>query len=150
MIKTIVIPVDGSAPSRRAMELGCDLAEKYGASVHFLTVAQSPVRDQKFAFGGAAASVAVAAHAPKPELDRAAEQLIETAREYAQRHGCDQVTAEVAGGNPAKRIVKTAKDMKADLIVMGSRGLGDVSGMLRGSVSHKVNHLAPCTCMTVT
>ncbi len=38
---------------------------------------------------------------------------------------------------------------KADVIVMGSRGLGHIKGMLMGSVSHKVNHLAECTCITV-
>ena len=36
-----------------------------------------------------------------------------------------------------------------DLIVMGRRGLGDLGGLLMGSVSHKVCHLADCACLTV-
>ena len=35
------------------------------------------------------------------------------------------------------------------MIFLGSRGLGDVGGLLMGSVSHKVMHLAPCTCVAV-
>lgn len=150
MIKTIVIPIDGSAPSHRAMELGCDLARKYDASIHFLHVTQSPVQDQKFAFGSAVKAVEIAMHAPQEELHRVGEHLLEAAKEYASQHGCSQVTAEIVSGNPAKRIVQTAKEIKADMIVMGSRGLGDASGILQGSVSHKVNHLAPCTCVAVT
>ena len=46
-------------------------------------------------------------------------------------------------------IVDFARDQRADAIVMGSRGLGDVSGLLLGSVSHKVSHLAACTCIMV-
>lgn len=150
MIKTIVIPVDGSAASHRAMELGCDLAAKYDASVHFLHVAQSPVRDQKFAFGSAVKAVSAALHAPQAELHRVGEHILEAAREYARQHGCSQVTTEIVSGTPAKRIVQAAKEIKADMIVMGSRGLGDASGILLGSVSHKVNHLSHCTCVTVT
>lgn len=150
MFNTILIPIDGSAQSRRAAELGCDLATKYGASVHFLHITQSPVRDEDLAFAGAATTVRVAMHAPQEELQQVAKHLMEVAVEHAGRQGCRQVTTEIAGGDPAQRILKTADEIKADVIVMGSRGLGDLSGMLKGSVSHKVNHLAHCTCITVT
>ena len=35
------------------------------------------------------------------------------------------------------------------MVFLGSRGLGDAKGLLLGSVSHKVMHLAPCTCVAV-
>ena len=52
-------------------------------------------------------------------------------------------------GHPAESIVAYAKAEEADLIVMGRRGLGSVSGLLMGSVSHKVAHLSECACMTI-
>jgi nucleotide-binding universal stress UspA family protein len=36
------------------------------------------------------------------------------------------------------------------LIVLGSRGLSDIQGLMFGSTSHKVTHLASCSCVTVT
>ena len=54
-----------------------------------------------------------------------------------------------ASGDPASRILETAAAEQADMIVMGSRGLGGLKGLLVGSVSNKVNHLAKCTCVCV-
>jgi len=57
--------------------------------------------------------------------------------------------AIIKRGQPARSIVEFAKDRGIDVIVMGSRGTGDMEGLLLGSVSHKVTSLAPCTCVTV-
>ena len=43
----------------------------------------------------------------------------------------------------------SSKHEKPDMIVMGRRGLSDLQGLLMGSVSHKVSHLADCACLTV-
>lgn len=145
MISNILIPVDGSEHSRNALHLGCDLAKKYGAAVHLIHVTESPVRENTLALGGAALTL----HASPQELKQAGSKVVEYSKEYAQNHGVKSVTTEVTGGNPAHRIVESAKDIHADMIVMGSRGLSDLAGLLVGSVSHKVNNLAPCTCITV-
>ena len=55
----------------------------------------------------------------------------------------------LAAGDPAKEILNIANEEHADIIVMGRRGLGDLAGLLLGSVSHKVAHLAECACLTV-
>ena len=52
-------------------------------------------------------------------------------------------------GDPVKEILRHAEEDAANLIVMGSRGLGDLQGLLMGSVSHKVSQLSPCSCITV-
>ncbi len=52
-------------------------------------------------------------------------------------------------GNPAEAILKAAKQVDADLIVLGTRGLSDLKGLLLGSVSHKVIQLSPCSCLVV-
>ena len=52
-------------------------------------------------------------------------------------------------GDATEHIAGYAKDHGADLTVMGSRGLGNLSGLLLGSVSHKVMQVAHCPCMVV-
>jgi len=78
-----------------------------------------------------------------------AERIAAEGARYAQECGAPRVQSLVAEGDPARRIVETAKERGAGLIVVGSRGLGDLQGLLLGSVSHKVAHLAPCTCVIV-
>lgn len=55
----------------------------------------------------------------------------------------------LAWGNPADVIVEKAREIKFHLIVMGSRGLGAISGLLLGSVSDRVIKLAPCPVLIV-
>ena len=52
-------------------------------------------------------------------------------------------------GDPAERIIETARVMKSDLIVMGSRGLSNILGLTLGSVSTKVLHSAKCMVLIV-
>ena len=60
-----------------------------------------------------------------------------------QMHAADGKVHDVAVGHVAKNIVETAAERRSDLIVMGSRGLSDVQGLLLGSVTHKIIQLAP-------
>ena len=64
-------------------------------------------------------------------------------------HGCPGPGTTAVFGLAPILIVAFAKDRGIDAIVMGSRGTGDMEGLLLGSVSHKVTSLAPCTCVTV-
>jgi len=145
MISNILIPVDGSDHSRKALELGCDIAKKYGAALHLMHITESPIRDQTLVLGGASVTLS----ASPEDLKRAGSKVLEYAQEYAQNHGVKEITTEVVGGSPAHQIVQSAKDIHADMIVMGSRGLSDLAGLLVGSVSHKVTNMATCTCITV-
>ena len=83
------------------------------------------------------------------QLEKAGRTLIEAAQEIAEDTLAGKVTTELRGGDPADEIVKSAEENASDCIVIGSRGLGNFGGLLLGSVSHKVNHSAPCTCITV-
>jgi nucleotide-binding universal stress UspA family protein len=145
MIKHILVPVDGSKYSKKALELACDLAEKYDARLHVLHVILSPAAKHTLVLGGASVTV----DAPEEELQEAGRKVIEAATKLAEERGCGNVEADVVGGPTAQRILENAKEKDIDMIVMGSRGLSDISGLLVGSVSHKVSHLARCTCVTV-
>jgi nucleotide-binding universal stress UspA family protein len=61
----------------------------------------------------------------------------------------NDVKAEVKTGQPARVIVKTAEQGGYEAIIIGSRGHGDLEGLLLGSVSHKVANLSKCTVITV-
>lgn len=59
----------------------------------------------------------------------------------------DRVVTEVQVGEPAEEIVDLARLEGYDLIVMGTRGIGQMKELLIGSVSHRVLHTAPCPVM---
>jgi nucleotide-binding universal stress UspA family protein len=74
---------------------------------------------------------------------------MEDAKARARDQSVASVRTVMREGDPGAAILQIAKEEKADLIVMGRRGLGDLAGLLLGSVSHKVAHLAECACLTV-
>lgn len=69
------------------------------------------------------------------------EKALEVASDLACAHDAELMLLHV--------ILRGARDRAVDMIVLGSRGFGDAEGLLLGSVSHKVAHLAACTCVTV-
>lgn len=147
MSKTILVAIDGSEHSKKALELACELASKLDGVLHLLHVAQASNKDRTLVLGGAAITI----HASPKELEKAGRKVMESANKIAEEMGCTQVESKLdtSGGDPAKVIVDKAKSVGADMIVMGTRGLSDLRGLMVGSVSHKVTHLAPCTCVTV-
>jgi nucleotide-binding universal stress UspA family protein len=69
-----------------------------------------------------------------------------------QRYQVDfhcETELEIVMGDPSEEIIRLANIYKADLIVLGSRGLTGVSRILQGSVSSQVVSDAPCTVMVV-
>jgi len=74
--------------------------------------------------------------------------LDEAAADAGQRLGREVVT-HLETGDAANVILRAIEREAADLVVMGSRGLGEIKGLLQGSVSHKIAQLAPCPCLTV-
>jgi nucleotide-binding universal stress UspA family protein len=78
-----------------------------------------------------------------------AQHLLAGALDAARKAGLKEVEIEADEGPIARSIVARAKSFGADLIVIGSRGMGDVEGMLRGGVSHRVETLAKCPVLVV-
>lgn len=76
-------------------------------------------------------------------------QILAGANETAKKTGVTEVRTIAQDGDPARAILDCAKREKPDMIVLGRRGLSDLQGLLMGSVSHKVSHLADCACLTV-
>lgn len=135
MIQKLLIAYDGSNASLTAFEFALDLAAKYGAELHVLSVARPPE------FGEEVETEAVIeqsrrhhAHILKPLKDRVHE-----------------LTAhfEVKVGHPAETIVIYAEDHGIDHIVVGHRGHGLFERWLIGSVARQVIAYAPCAVTVV-
>jgi len=60
-----------------------------------------------------------------------------------------EMACKIARADQARVILDEAQRTQPDMIVMGSRGLSDIRGLVVGSVSHKVSHAAPCHVVTV-
>ncbi len=146
MFKNILCAVDGSKHALRAAEVASDLAEKYGADLTFLTVSKElKVTEEVKRF----MQVEHLTGSPQYILDEMTDRVLDEARDKAKKHGIAKPKTEVKTGHPARAIVAYAERTGVDLIVLGSRGMGDIEGLLLGSVSHKVSSMAKCTCITV-
>ena len=143
MFEKVIVAVDGSEEASHALEVACDLANKYGSKVHLV---HSPQMETT----GIAVGSGAIEFKPSPEkIAEAGKGVIDEATSMAKSMGCSQVKSIVGGEDPATQILKAIDDTGADLVVMGRRGLGRVSSALLGSVSQKVSSEAECTCMTV-
>jgi len=76
-------------------------------------------------------------------------KILHDASGTAVRLGAPSVEAVLLEGQAVPEILDLANKIHADLIVMGSRGLSDLKGLLMGSVSHRICQLAGCPCLTV-
>lgn len=141
MFKKILVPVDGSANSFGAVKKAGSLAEKYNGRVTLLHVIAVPFSTAIFSPElGATVSQNIF-----NELENEGNQVLLRAKmEFAQT----PVSTVLRRGHPAMEIIQESKN-GYDLIIMGSRGLGEIKGFLLGSVSDRVVHHAGCTVMVV-
>jgi len=82
-------------------------------------------------------------------MHQEARQIIARARQAVDLDGL-AVEEHIREGRPVEGILAEAEAQGVETIVIGSRGMGDLQGMVMGSVSHKVSHAAPCTVITVS
>jgi len=146
MIREILVPVDGSEHSRTALEFACELCKKFDAGLHVVHVIKDEAAEKVVMVLGSASMTLPAS----PEsVTAAGKAVIDATRQFVEEKGCRLSAADAVAGSPAKEILAYAEKSAIDTIVMGSRGLSDAVGLLLGSVSHKVSHLASCTCIVV-
>lgn len=172
-ISTIVVAVDGSDHAYTALDVASDLASKYGAELSIVHVllksatvkkllemvdperlsedTRQYIHGRQVHHGSTwALDYGLASTKPAKELFTEVGNLVlARARKNAERKGVTQVSTHLDEGDPATQIIERANKDRADLIVLGDRGLGEIKGMLVGSVSNKVQHLAPCTSISV-
>jgi len=145
MFERILVAVDGSESALSAVEYGVELQKRFDAELMLLCVYKHySMLDASLLVGPSAEQ-----EPPDAALREHATGVVENAKQFAAEQGAKDVRGFVKIGAPARTIVNFAKDKHAGLIVLGSRGLGDVEGFLLGSVSHKVTSLSHCPTLIV-
>ena len=138
MFKHILLAVDGSEHAWRATEVAAELARSTKAELRVIVV-YDPV---PLYLGEPNLQSAINARLSEAQgiLDKAVEIVGEIPAE---------IHTGIVEGNSAEAIIEVAKTRECDLIVMGSRGLGRLAGLVLGSTSQKVVSHAPCPVLIV-
>lgn len=136
----VLVGVDGSEGSQRALQWAAEEARQHEAALHILSTWLSPVPPVGVGYvGGWTESSSL------QEITRRLQDDAVTAA-LGDNHGL-VVTQDVVEGHPAQRLTEASAD--ADLVVVGSRGHGGFAGMLLGSVSQHVAAHAQCPVTVV-
>jgi nucleotide-binding universal stress UspA family protein len=141
VLSKILVPVDGSENSFRALEQAIFLATKIQeAKITALYIIEHPPT--------------VYIYSPKiieklrADYEREYTKILERCKEMANRSGINIHTVLVEG-DPASEIIGYSEMEKIDIIIIGSRGMGKFKELVLGSVSNKVLHHAKCSVMLV-
>jgi len=136
LFDTVVWASDGSPNADRAREVAKTLALDRGASIVVVHIVQHYATHEGLAV--------------YPDEDRVKRKLQQTVEQLSN----DGFKASLrivdhVGPQPAHEIADIAREVRADLIVMGTRGHGAIAGLLLGSVVLRLLHVAPCPVLAV-
>ena len=130
-LQSIVAATDLSAPSRHAADRAVRLARSSGAAMHLVHTLAATALDDLRRWLGAAAD-------PVPAVEaEAREQLHAQAIELARRHGT-HVVEHLVTGHAVEAITRQAEQLRADLLVTGTRGAGFLRGVVVGSTAERI------------
>jgi len=141
-LKRILVPTDFSDTSEKAFLFAAELARAFDAEITLLHVVDARVVDNIFHI-----------HQMPPEDAR--KQMRKSAKEAVARIlGLDEaeglsISAIYAEGIPPVEVKKTAEEIDADLIAMGTHGTTGIAHLLYGSTADAVLRGAPCPVLTV-
>ena len=173
MIQHILAATDGSDSAGKAVDLAAEVAAKFDAELTVVHVIVHGHQAEEMEHMAEAEHVVSQASPALPNIsaitgamsnlftvERSGEEMarrwsgfchapVNRAVERAKKIGARPVSGKAVIGDYANAIVKTANESGADLIFLGSRGLGSVKELLQGSVSHAVTQRANCSVVTV-
>lgn len=137
-IRKILVPVDGSGHSVKAASYAAEFAKLVGASIVLVHSRMSipPLLGQS------------AYDEARTALNARAERLLDPYRATLREAGVEFVD-RILEGTAETAIVEAARIEKCDLVIMGSRGVSELEGLLLGSVTRRVVQLAPCPVTVV-
>jgi len=135
-LRTILLATDGSAHAHLALEVAADLAKRSRASLHLVTVYQLPLSVAYVSSASVGPGVII------DSLEADAHALLDVEKRRVEALGASVGAVHTGRGAVFDAITTTATTIDADLIVVGSRGLGGLKRLLVGSVSASVTRAA--------
>ena len=145
-IRTILLPTDGSECSGKAISYSLAFASQFNARVVGLHVIEQHWEDlTRHALGEIRLGLHQQARARREEEAR---EIVEVVAEAGTRMGVT-VDTQIVTGTPVQQILRLAKELDVDLIIMGTHGRTGFSHFFLGSVAEKVVRQAPCPVLTV-
>lgn len=149
MIKKVLVAVDGSENSWKALDFALDFTEKYGAKLQVLNVSEStplgaiPQEPSGYVVDDTAAIIKDFRIIHEKILSRAITHAKET-------NPTAEVSSKLREGDAAAEIIAEARDGGFDIVVVGHAGAGRMKELLGlGGISQKVAHSAPCPVIIV-
>ena len=148
MIRKLVVAIDGSEHSRKALKFGCEMVSKAEEGriylVHVIRRSRVPADIIRYV------EEENIKESPRlVYLERVGARIMEGAVKAVDASCAQRLETVILQGDPAEQIVKFAGDNSAEAIITGSKGLSELKATLLGSVARKICRLAPCTCITV-
>ncbi len=143
MFESIVVGTDGSDAAGAAVTRAVRLASALGARLQIVS-AYEPVPERHLSIDRV--------HVPSDVQVNMRDEvlaLLEAARSDAQAAGVASIETFARVGDAADAILDVAEEQRADLIVVGHKGMTGATRFLLGSVPNKVSHHAPCSVMIV-
>ncbi len=143
-IKTILVPTDFSAASKRALSYACNIADGFGATLHVLHVLQDPFTADGY----------MGLYLPNPEVytakaEQQARAELQSLLTDAQKEAYSAAFV-LKWGTPVHEILDYIRSHGGiDLVVLATSGHGAVARMMLGSVADKLVRQAPCPVLTV-
>ncbi len=144
-VKRILVPTDFSEPAQEAFRAAVELAQHFSAQLLLVHVVPPvPVPYQP-----------LVSSAPAFDITSYLQELVKASKETLQTYASEHVpqgvpaTTSVAAGDPAFEILRLAKELESDLIVIATHGHGGWRHFLFGSVAEKVVRQAPCPVLVV-
>jgi nucleotide-binding universal stress UspA family protein len=141
-MRRIIVATDGSPGANRAIDMAAFFAKTSGADLIILTIGGNITGAQLRELADTAGDLS-------KTLEAAAKKILGQARKRALRIGARSIKLQTGWGDPAETIIDAVRREKADMLVVGRRGRGRLSGLLLGSVSQKLASLATCAVVVV-
>jgi nucleotide-binding universal stress UspA family protein len=136
MYQKILLAFDGSPDGREALAQAENLASACGATVHLLAIIDP-----------SESMLIVEAMSFIPDNQRFVIQaVLDEGVKRLRRAGCT-ATSELKYGKPTEQIILSAREINADLIVVGHRDQGTLARWLNGSVGESILHQPPCSVL---